>query len=189
MKRAWSIAGTSAAFVLLAAVLVASGSASCGGRMMYKSTVHVGTTSTQTAFYAALIVVNRFRYPFETVDAGSGLIRTGHVDAGKGRWFAFNIQVQPTGEIIIDPLTNMEKATANGVLVPRGVVSRANNIARHISKVVSTKSSEQIALEGETIHQQVLGGLAVAEVAAPGTVVAPGAPASAPEEGVALPAG
>jgi hypothetical protein len=162
MKRAWSIAGTTAACVLLAAVLVASGSVSCGGRMMYKSTVHVGTTDTQTAFYAALIVVNKYRYPFEIVDAGAGLIRTGQIDAGKGRWFAFNIQVQPSGEIVIDPLTNMEKAASGGVLVPRGVVSRANNIARHISKVVSTKSSQQIALQGETIHQQILGGLAVA---------------------------
>ncbi len=149
--------------------------------MMYKSTVHVGTTNTQTAFYAALIVVNRYRYPFETVDASTGVIRTGQINAGKGRWFAFNIQVQPTGEVVIDPITNMEKAAANGVLVPRGVVSRANNIARLISKVVSTKSADQIALEGETIHQQILGGLAVAGSAAPApaAIVAPGEPAPA----------
>jgi hypothetical protein len=191
MKRAWRITGATVTFLLLAAILVAGGSTSCGGRMMYKSTVHVGTTDSQTAFYAALIVVNKYRYPFETVDAGSGLIRTAQINAGKGRWFAFNIQVQPTGEIVIDPLSNMEKAAANGVLVPRGVVSRANNIARHISKLVTSKGSDQIALEGETIHQQILGGLAVAESAAPApaAVVAPGQPAAAPEEGVAVPAG
>jgi hypothetical protein len=191
MKRAWRIAGAPVTFVLLAAVLAASGIVSCGGRMMYKSTVHVGTTDAQTAFYAALIVVNKHRYPFETVDAGSGVIRTGHVDAGKGRWFAFDIHVLPTGEIVIDPLSNMEKAAANGVIVPRGVVSRANNLARHISKLVSSKGSGQIALEGETIHQQVLGGMAVAESAAPApaAIVAPGAPAAAPVEGVAVPAG
>ena len=191
MKRARRIALASSTAALLAAVLVAGGSVSCGGRMMYKSTVHVGTSDSQTAFYAALIVVNKYRYPFETVDAGSGLIRTAHIDAGKGRWYAFNIQVQPSGEIVIDPLTNMEKAAANGVLVPRGVVSRANNIARLISKVVSTKGADQIALEGETIHQQILGGMAVAESAspAPAAVVAPGQPAAAPEEGVAVPAG
>ncbi|MBW2260915.1 MAG: hypothetical protein JRG91_03000 [Deltaproteobacteria bacterium] len=191
MKRTRRIAAASRAVMLLAAVLVASGSVSCGGRMMYKSTVHVGTTDTQTAFYAALIVVNKYRYPFETVDAGAGVIRTAHINAGKGRWFAFNIQIQPTGEILIDPVTNMEKATANGVLVPRGIVSRANNIARLISKTVSTKNSAQIALEGETIHQQILGGMAVAGSVspAPAAIVSPGAPSAAPGQGVAVPAG
>lgn len=190
MKRAYAFSLAVMTAGLLVAVLAASGSVSCGGRMMYRSTVEVGTTNPQTAFYAAIMAVNKYRYPFEQVDAGAGVIRTAQIGAGKGRWYAFHIQVQPTGAVLVDPVTNMEKATGSGVLVPRSVVSRANNIARLISKTVSSKSEQQIALEGEMLHQQILGGMAVAGSAAPAAVpVAPGTAVTAPEEGVAVPAG
>ena len=166
---------------LVGALALAGGSVSCGGgRLMPKSTVSVGTSNAQTAFYASLMAVNKYRYPFEEVDATAGVIRTGQVSA-KGGWFAFHIQVQATGEILIDPVTNLERATANGVFVPRGVVSRANNIAQQISKTITTKSDEQIVLEGEALHQQVIQGLAVVATPAP---VVPGAA----EAGTAVPA-
>ena len=80
----------------------------------------------------------------------------------------------------------MERATANGVIVPRGIVSRANNVARLISKFVTAKSDEQLALEGETLHQQILVGMGATEA----VVVVPVAPGSAvvvPEAGTASP--
>jgi hypothetical protein len=184
-----------AAVMLLGAMLFMGGSVSCGPRMMYKSTVHVGTTNPQTAFYAALMAVNTYRYPFEAVDASAGMVRTGQIQLGHGNWFQLVIQVQPHGEVLIDPVTNMERSNPNGVLVPRGIVSRANNVARLISRFVTQKSEEQIVLEGETLHQQILAGLAsggAAVVASPvaGTAVplAPGAEPSSAVEGVALPA-
>jgi len=161
---------------IVGVLLVAGGGVSCGPRMMYKATVSVGTTNPQTAFYAALIAVNAYRYPFENVDATAGLVQTGQVQLGGGNWFAFNIQVQPTGEMLIDPVTNMERVTANGILVPRGIVNRAAAIARHVRRTVTVKTEEQIALEGETLHQQILQGMAAAGTAVP-VVVAPAPPA------------
>lgn len=160
---------------LIGALAFAGGSVSCGGgRLMPKSTVSVGTSNAQTAFYASLMAINKYRYPFEEVDATAGVIRTGQITT-KGGWFAFHIQVQATGEVLIDPVTNLERATANGVFVPRGVVSRANNIAQVISKTVTTKSEAQIVLEGEVLHQQVIQGLAVAGAAIPAPVAPGGA--------------
>lgn len=152
------------------ALLAAGGGVSCGPRMMYKATVSVGTTNPQTAFYAALIAVNAFRYPFEHVDATAGVVQTGQVQLGGGNWFAFNIQVQPTGEMLIDPVTNMERATENGILVPRGIVNRAAAIARHVRRTVTVKTEDQIALEGETLHQQILQGMVAAGTAVPAVV-------------------
>jgi hypothetical protein len=147
--------------LVLAIVMMASGSVSCGGRWVHKSSIFVGTTDSQQAFYSALIAVNAYHYPFADVDASTGRIVTGQVDLGGGNWFSFNIQVAPTGEVQIDPVTNMEKPHQGGIIIPRGVLNRANNIGRYIRKVVVSKSPQQIALEGEQIHQSVLSGLAI----------------------------
>ena len=87
----------------LTTALMVSGSMSCGGRWVHKSTIYVGTTDAQQAFYAALIAVNAYHYPFAEVDAASGRIVTGQVELGGGNWFSFNILVAPSGEVIIIP--------------------------------------------------------------------------------------
>lgn len=142
--------------------LVILGSISCGGRWAHKSTVFVGTSDPQQAFYATLIAVNAYHYPFAQVDASSGHIVTGQMDLGNGRWYSFDIRVLPSGEVQIDPVTNMEKTHQGGVVIPRGVLNRANNIGRYVRKVFVEKSPQEIAAQGEQIHQSVLQGLAMA---------------------------
>ncbi len=174
------------ALVVLVAISASATCASCGFRWVYKSTIFVGTTDPQQAFYSALIAVNAYHYPFAEVDASAGRIVTGQVDLGSGHWCSFDIQVLPTGEVQIDPVTNWEKSHEGGVLIPRGVLNRANNIGRYIRKVVVEKTPEQIAVQGEGIHQSVLSGLALSGanlIPAPDTVSAPAEPSPVPPSG------
>jgi len=177
LRRSVQVAGVVAVVVLSAMATV-----SCGPRMMYKSTVTVGTTNPQTAFYAALLAVNHQHYPFALVDANAGVIQTAQISAGHGRWYAFHLQVQPTGEVSIDPLTNMEKVHGNGVVVPRAVVGRAATLGKQIRKISAVKSEQQIVAEGQILHQKIVAGVgtpvttAVAVPVASPAVVAPTAP-------------
>jgi hypothetical protein len=172
--------------MVLMLLLTVCQSASCGGRWAYKSTVHVGMNDPRQAFYAALIAVNSHHYPFAAMDAAAGEIVTGRMQLGGGNWYSFHIHVLASGEIRIDPVTNVEKPHANGVVIPRSVVNRANNLGRFIRKIVATRSPQEIASQGEQIRAGVAAGLA----SSGGGAVVPetgGPPASQPAEPGPLP--
>ena len=145
------------------------GSAACTD-WMHKSTVSVGTTSPQTAFNVSLIALNTLHYTFADVQPGSGTIQTGPMDVGHGHWYSLSLRVLATGEVQIDPVTDLERATGEGVMVPEGIVERAATVAKLIRKLVVKKSEDQIASEGAVLLESIMAGMAATGSAA---VVAP----------------